>query len=207
MTRQDILEFEQKYKGSAEEREDLIGLYVQHEGDLDAIMASLLCSSQEDEPRVCGIIQEAIDAEEVQAFPAFTKESKKKKTARRKRVRNPLQSLKQLTQRLVASAKLKLVVFTFQADRERQEAEEMQKEMGLGDQEESLVMMLQVTKSMYETSVYVFVSSLNNHHISFLFFTPQQRQKSREQNYDSFLSDLEAKYSKKTVKSKRGKKK
>lgn len=207
MTRQDILEFEQKYKGSAEEREDLIGLYVQHEGDLDAIMASLLCSSQEDEPRVCGIIQEAIDAEEVQAFPAFTKESKKKKTARRKRVRNPLQSLKQLTQRFVASAKLKLVVFTFQADRERQEAEEMQKEMGLGDQEESLVMMLQVMKSMYETSVYVFVSSLNNHHISFLFFTPQQRQKSREQNYDSFLSDLEAKYSKKTVKSKRGKKK
>ena len=35
---------------------------------------------------------------------------------------------------------------TFQADRERQEAEEMQKEMGLGDEDDSLVMMLQVKK-------------------------------------------------------------
>lgn len=33
----------------------------------------------------------------------------------------------------------------FQADKERKEAEEMQKELGLGDQDDSLVMMLQVT--------------------------------------------------------------
>lgn len=40
---------------------------------------------------------------------------------------------------------------TFQADKERQEAEEMQKEMGLGDQDDSLVMMLQVNAYMYES--------------------------------------------------------
>lgn len=34
---------------------------------------------------------------------------------------------------------------TFQADRERQEAEEMKKEMGMGDEDDSLVMMLKVT--------------------------------------------------------------
>jgi len=150
ITVQDILEFEKKYKGSDEERQDLIQLYVQHEGDMDAITASALCSSQEDEPRLCSIIQAAIQSGEVKEFPAFTRESDKKKRARRKR-----------------------------ADRERQEAEEMQKEMGLGDEDDSLVMML------------------------------QQRQKSREQNFNSFLSDLEAKYSKpsgKSQKSKRGKK-
>lgn len=68
----------------------MIQLYVQHEGNMDVITASAMCCSQEDEPRLCGIIQAAIDSEEVQSFPAFTKESDKKKKARRKRVRNVL---------------------------------------------------------------------------------------------------------------------
>lgn len=38
-----------------------------------------------------------------------------------------------------------LLNVTFQADKERQEAEELQKEMGLSDQDDSLVMMLQVS--------------------------------------------------------------
>ncbi|XP_028279390.1 dnaJ homolog subfamily C member 9 [Parambassis ranga] len=150
ITVQDILEFEKNYKGSDEERKDLIQLYMQHEGDMDVITASALCCTQEDEPRLCSIIQAAIQSGEVKAFPAFTKESEKKKRARRKR-----------------------------ADRERQEAEQMQKEMGLGNEDDSLVMML------------------------------KQKQKSREQNFNSFLSDLEAKYSKKSEKpqkAKRGKK-
>lgn len=147
ITLQDILEFEKKYKGSDEERQDVIQLYVQHQGDLDTITASTMCCTQEDEPRLCGIIQAAIESGEVQSFPAFTQETTKKKRARRKR-----------------------------ADREREEAEEMQKEMGLGDGDDSLVMML------------------------------KQKQQSREQNFNSFLSDLEAKYSKKTPKPKKGSK-
>lgn len=147
ITVQDILEFEKKYKGSDEERQDLIQLYTQHQGDMDAITGSAMCCSQEDEPRICSIIQAAIDSGEVKAFKSFTQETEKKKRARRKR-----------------------------ADRERQEAEEMQKEMGLGDEDDSLVMML------------------------------KQRQQSREKNFNSFLSDLEAKYSKKSEKSQKGKK-
>nr|XP_040034131.1 dnaJ homolog subfamily C member 9 [Gasterosteus aculeatus aculeatus] len=149
ITVQDILEFEKKYKGSEEERKDVIQLYVQHEGNMDAITDSAMCCSQDDEPRLRGIIHAAIQGGEVTEFPAFTQETDKKKRARRKR-----------------------------ADRERQEAEEMQKEMGLGDEDESLVMML------------------------------QQKQKSREKNFTSFLSDLEAKYSKKSgaKRGKRGKK-
>ncbi|XP_034040483.1 dnaJ homolog subfamily C member 9 [Thalassophryne amazonica] len=145
ITVQDILEFEQKYKGSEEERKDLIQLYVQHQGDMDAITSSALCCSQEDEPRLCDIIKEAIKSGEVTAFPAFTQENEKKKRARRKR-----------------------------ADRERREAEELQKKMRLGDQDDSLVKML------------------------------KQKQASREQNFNSFLSDLEAKYSKTSGKSKKG---
>lgn len=87
---QDILEFEKKYKGSDEERQDVIKLYVQHRGDMDAITASALCCTQEDEPRICSIIQAAIDSREVESFPAFTREGEKKKKARRKRVRNAL---------------------------------------------------------------------------------------------------------------------
>lgn len=40
--------------------------------------------------------------------------------------------------------------------------------------------------------------------VNIMFF--QQRQKSRENNFNSFLSDLEAKYSKTSSKPKRGKK-
>lgn len=147
VTVQDIIEFEKKYKGTDEERQDVINVYVRYEGDMDSITESILCFTQEEEPRICGIIQAAIDSGDVPAFPAFSKESAKKKRARRKR-----------------------------AAKEEKEAEEMQKEMGLGEDDNSLVMML------------------------------QQRQKSREQNFNSFLSDMEAKYCKKSGKAKRGKK-
>lgn len=95
---------------------------------------------------------------------------------------------------------------TFQADRERQEAEEMQKEMGLGEEDDSLVMMLKVHTHMYEIVKGLFVCfSLSNHPFILIF---QQKQKSREQNFNGFLSDLEAKYAKKSgaKKGKRGKK-
>ncbi|XP_037128565.1 dnaJ homolog subfamily C member 9 [Syngnathus acus] len=148
ITVQDILDFEKQYKGSDEERNDLLQLYTQHQGDMDAILASVLCCSQDDEPRLEDIIRAAIKDGEVEEFPAFAQESVKKKRARRKR-----------------------------ADRERKEAEEMQKEMGLGQEDDSLMMMI------------------------------KKKHSSREQNFNSFLSDLEAKYSKKGGKSsKRGKK-
>ncbi|XP_076142036.1 dnaJ homolog subfamily C member 9-like isoform X1 [Alosa pseudoharengus] len=136
ITVQDIIDFEKNYKGSKEERQDLMKLYRQHEGDMDAITATALCCTQEDEPRIVSLIQAAIDKGEVPAYSAFAQESEQKRKARKKR-----------------------------AEKEKQEAEEMQREMGL-DAEDSLVMML------------------------------KQRQKSREQGFNSFLSDLEAKYSK-----------
>ncbi|KAM8858934.1 dnaJ homolog subfamily C member 9 [Spinachia spinachia] len=131
ITVQDILEFENKYKGSEEERKDVIQLYVQHEGNMDAIADSAMCCSQDDEPRLRAILHAAIQSGEVTEFPAFTQEPDKKKRARRKR-----------------------------ADRERQEAEEMQKEMGLGDEDESLVVMLQQKQKSREQNFNSFLSDL-----------------------------------------------
>ncbi|CAG6016748.1 unnamed protein product [Menidia menidia] len=131
ITVEDILKFEKNYKGTEEERADVIRLYVQHKGDMDAIMTSVLCCSQEDEPRFCSIVQAAIDSGEVEAFPAFTQESNKKKRARRKR-----------------------------ADRERQEAEEMQKEIGLDGQDDSLVSMLKQRQQSRGNNFNSFLSDL-----------------------------------------------
>ncbi|XP_062320283.1 dnaJ homolog subfamily C member 9-like [Osmerus eperlanus] len=138
ITVQDIQDFERTYKGSEEEREDVMQLYKQHQGQMVGILASALCCSQEDESRFADIIHAAIQAGEAPSHPAFTQEDDRRKQARKQK-----------------------------ADEERKEAEEMQREMGLRAEGDSLVMML------------------------------QQRQKLREQ---SFLSDLEAKYSKKGAK-------
>ncbi|XP_053495079.1 dnaJ homolog subfamily C member 9 [Ictalurus furcatus] len=143
ITLQDIIDFEKQYKDSEEEKQDLKRLYLQHEGDMDRIMESALCSSHDDEPRVRDILKQAIDAKDVPAYKVFTHESAKKKARRRRKAEN-----------------------------EQQEAEELQREMGLNT-EDSLVAMI------------------------------QQRQKSKEKDFNSLISDLEAKYCKKSSKGKR----
>lgn len=157
---QDILEFEEQYKGSDEERKDLLQLYTQHQGDMDAILASALCSSQDDEPRLGDIIRAAIKDGEVEEFPAFAQESDKKKRARRKRVSAPpphLQSLPRLNTHPEIHIQYPKCDFSNQADRERKEAEEMQKEMGLGQEDDSLTMMIKVANAfLYTFALLVF---------------------------------------------------
>uniref|UniRef100_A0A8C6SLT3 DnaJ homolog subfamily C member 9 n=1 Tax=Neogobius melanostomus TaxID=47308 RepID=A0A8C6SLT3_9GOBI len=131
ITLQDIREFERKYKGTDEERADVLQLYVQFEGNMNAIMESALCSTLEDEPRICSIIQDAIENKEVTAFSAFTNESGKKKRTRRKR-----------------------------AEKEREEAEQMQKEMGLDDEDDSLTKMIKLKQSSREKNYNNFLSDL-----------------------------------------------
>ncbi|KAL0984157.1 hypothetical protein UPYG_G00137820 [Umbra pygmaea] len=112
ITLQDILNFEKSYKDSEEEKNDLMRVYEEHKGDMDKIMENVLCATQEDEPRIRAILQHAIDSKELHAHQAFTNESVKKKSIRKRK-----------------------------ANKERKEAEEMQKEMGL-DSEDSLVAMI-----------------------------------------------------------------
>lgn len=53
---------------------------------MDKIMASMLCSTFEDEPRFTLILKELIQKDSLPDFTAFSKESQKKKKARQKKV-------------------------------------------------------------------------------------------------------------------------
>ncbi|XP_010893939.1 dnaJ homolog subfamily C member 9 [Esox lucius] len=120
ITLQDILDFEKSYKDSEEEKHDLMRAYEEHKGDMDKIMENVLCATQEDEPRIRAILQCALDSKELPPHRAFTNESAKKKSVRKRK-----------------------------ADKERKEAEEMQKEMGL-DSEDSLVAMIKKNQKSKE---------------------------------------------------------
>jgi len=114
VTKEDIVEFEAKYKGSEEEAEDVKNLYEEHQGDMDKIMSSVLCATVDDEPRIREIIQKLIDDKEVTAYKAFTSESKKKQEARKRK-----------------------------ANKEAQEAEKMAKDLGLDGGEDGLRALIQ----------------------------------------------------------------
>ncbi|XP_007897354.1 dnaJ homolog subfamily C member 9 [Callorhinchus milii] len=110
----DIKEFEQRYKGSEEERVDVKQAYLDLKGDMDGIMESLMCTTFEDEPRIREILEKALDAQEIPAFQAFTKESTKKQKARKRR-----------------------------GEKEAKEAEEAKKELDLDDGDDSLKLLIQ----------------------------------------------------------------
>ncbi|KAJ9513612.1 hypothetical protein QJQ45_006080 [Haematococcus lacustris] len=66
------------YRGSPEERADLLKLYVEHEGKMTKVFDWTLCSEPDlDSHRFKDIIQAAIATEEVPAFKAFTAWAKK----------------------------------------------------------------------------------------------------------------------------------
>ncbi|XP_070782988.1 dnaJ homolog subfamily C member 9-like [Enoplosus armatus] len=105
---QDILDFEKTYKGSEEERLDLLRLYGDCSGDMNRIMDAAMCAGPDDEPRIRLILQAAIDGGNLPALQAFTHESDRKKAARKRK-----------------------------ADTERAQSEQLKKELGM-DNDSSL---------------------------------------------------------------------
>lgn len=84
-----IEQFAAKYKGSDEEKDDVLVAYEQCAGDMDALFEHVILSSVvEDEERFREIIDQAIADEDVPAFKAYTKEPKLKRAARLKRARS-----------------------------------------------------------------------------------------------------------------------
>ncbi|EDV27778.1 uncharacterized protein TRIADDRAFT_21399 [Trichoplax adhaerens] len=79
ITLKDIQEFETKYRNSAEEKNDLIGYYVQLEGDMETIMENMMCSRIEDENRYYKILNPLIESGELPEFKSFQRDSKKRK--------------------------------------------------------------------------------------------------------------------------------
>ncbi|KAJ2779845.1 hypothetical protein H4R18_003772 [Coemansia javaensis] len=92
------------YKGSAEERADVLAAYRQHRGDLDAILAEVLLAEVDDEPRITAVIEEAIAAKEIKRTKEYTRSRKGAEKRRR------------------------------HADAEAAEADALRKELGLDDQ-------------------------------------------------------------------------
>ncbi|KAI1211267.1 DnaJ domain-containing protein [Annulohypoxylon truncatum] len=84
-----IEKFAQQYKGSDEEKDDILIAYEQHKGKMDGIYESVMLSDVlEDDERFRAIIDEAIANKDVPAFKAYTHESKKSKEARIKAAQN-----------------------------------------------------------------------------------------------------------------------
>ncbi|KAI1369966.1 DnaJ domain-containing protein [Xylaria arbuscula] len=84
-----IEKFAAKYKGSDEERDDILVAYEEHEGDMDAIYESVMLSNVlEDDERFRKVIDDAIASEDVPAFKAYVKETKKSRQARIKAAKN-----------------------------------------------------------------------------------------------------------------------
>ncbi|KAK8044604.1 chaperone dnaJ 6 [Apiospora rasikravindrae] len=78
-----IAKFAAVYKGSDEEKDDVLAAYEAGEGDMDVVYESVMLSNVlEDDARFRAIIDEAIESEDVPAFKAYTKETKKSKKAR-----------------------------------------------------------------------------------------------------------------------------
>lgn len=83
-----IEKFAKKYKGSDEEKDDILATYEECEGDMDAFYQTMILSEvTEDDDRYRRVIDEAIENEDVPSFPAYANETKKKREGRVKRAR------------------------------------------------------------------------------------------------------------------------
>jgi DnaJ homolog subfamily C member 9 len=83
-----IEEFAKKYKGSDEEKDDLLAAYEEYKGNMDKIYETVMLSNVlEDDERFRSIIDAAIAEEDVPKFKKYKNESQAKKDARVKRAR------------------------------------------------------------------------------------------------------------------------
>lgn len=83
-----IEKFAKKYKGSDEEKDDVLIAYEQYEGDMDGVYETVTLSNVlEDDERFRAIINKAIRDQDVPNFKAYARESKTRREARVKQAR------------------------------------------------------------------------------------------------------------------------
>lgn len=114
ITIKDINDYEKKYKGSEQERNDLKRAYLDGKGDMDFILEAVPFTHTEEEPRLKDLIQGMIDEGEVPVYKAFTDETPKKRERRKRKW-----------------------------EKEAQEAAKLKEEKGLGDTQNDLEMLIQ----------------------------------------------------------------
>jgi DnaJ family protein C protein 9 len=110
ISKEDIDGFFKNYQNSGEERADLLGLYEKHKGDIDLILEEMFSEDiVQDEERFRQIINDAIEKGDSKAHDKFVKESKRKANKRKAHY-----------------------------EKEAKEAEEMRKELGVDESQDSL---------------------------------------------------------------------
>lgn len=72
--------------GSDEEKRDLEAAYKEGLGNMDHILRTVLLCTVDDEPRFRAVIDEWIEEGTVEAYPAYTAETDKKKKRRKRKV-------------------------------------------------------------------------------------------------------------------------
>ena len=73
----DILDFEKTYRGSDEERKDVLEYYEQFEGDMTKVFAWVMCSEEADDShRFADVVDAAIRAKDVREYDVYTKWAK-----------------------------------------------------------------------------------------------------------------------------------
>lgn len=88
ITTESVETFSKGYKGSDEEKDDLLNAYTNSKGKWSGIYETVMLSNPlEDEERFKAIIDEAIAGKDVEAYSAYTKETAKQRESRMKRAR------------------------------------------------------------------------------------------------------------------------
>lgn len=99
--------FARKYKGSEEERDDVLAAYEAGSGDLDVVYESVMLSNVlDDDARFRRWIDEALAKGEVEAFTAYTKEGKRKREKRLKAAKGEAGEAEELARELGVHDKL-----------------------------------------------------------------------------------------------------
>ncbi|WQF83824.1 Putative DnaJ domain, Chaperone J-domain superfamily [Colletotrichum destructivum] len=102
-----IEKFAKKYKGSDEEKDDVLLAYTEHKGDMDKIYETVMLSNVlEDDERFRNIIDDAIASKDVPTFKRYTKESKLSKAARVKAAKGEAQEAEEYAKELGVHDKL-----------------------------------------------------------------------------------------------------
>lgn len=72
VTAASIEEFSSQYRGSDEEREDVIRVYLRFEGDFTKMMECIMCAEEGDEERIFKLVDCAIAASTVQEYSKYS---------------------------------------------------------------------------------------------------------------------------------------
>ncbi|MCJ1432911.1 hypothetical protein MMC27_002269 [Xylographa pallens] len=83
-----IADFKHSYQGSAEESADILKAYVAAKGSMEGVYERvMLANCLEDEERIRGVIDQAVDRGEVEAYKAYVEETERGRERRFKRAR------------------------------------------------------------------------------------------------------------------------